>query len=153
MAPAQKKRFKAMAAARQEIETITAQRRVAASLKHRAGALSHPIYEFGYSVRVWREEAQRDEGPSIFRIPFVHIRDILVLFSTSVIKVVHPEQISHPATEPRQAPPVPGDVIYELEQLQSQYGNLSEQFSDRISEETNAFLSSTSARDEIGGLV
>ncbi len=56
-APAQKQCSEAMAAARKEMETITAQRRVASPLKHRTGALPHPMYEFGDSVCAWREES------------------------------------------------------------------------------------------------
>ncbi len=41
-----------MAVARQEMETIAAQRRVAVALKHRAGALPHPVHAFEDRVRV-----------------------------------------------------------------------------------------------------
>ncbi len=50
MALSQKQRFKAMAAARQEMETLAAQRRVFAVPKHRIGVLPHPMYEFVDSV-------------------------------------------------------------------------------------------------------
>ncbi len=94
-----------MAAARQEMEKITTQRRVAAALKHRAGALPHPMYEFGDRVRVWREKPQKCEGPYPVHSCdnrkrfFVHIGDRIIPFSTSVVKIVHPDESEAPSTE------------------------------------------------------
>ena len=60
--PTQKERFSAMASARKEMETITAQRRVKQALKHRLGPDS-PRFEFGDKVMVYREDTKTWNGP------------------------------------------------------------------------------------------
>ncbi len=82
----------------------------------------------------------------------MHMGDRIVPFYTSVIKLVHPEETNLPAVGPQQLPPVPRDIVSALEQLQSQYRNLPERIIDRVSEESNAFLSSASAASEINRL-
>ena len=54
--PDEKTRFRAMKIARQEMETIKAQRRVASALKHRHSLRPHSFFKFGDKVRICREE-------------------------------------------------------------------------------------------------
>ncbi len=61
MAPTQEQPFEAIGAARKEMETFTAQRRVRTALKHGTGIQPVPNYEFG----VWREETKTNEGSFI----------------------------------------------------------------------------------------
>ena len=60
--PDKKTRFRAMKIARQEMETITAQRPVASALKHRHSLRPHPFFKFGEKVRIWREEQNKFVG-------------------------------------------------------------------------------------------
>ena len=59
LSPDEKTRFRAMKIARQEMETITAQRRVASALKHRHSLRPHPFFKFGDKVRIWQEEQNK----------------------------------------------------------------------------------------------
>ncbi len=80
-----------METARKEMETITAQRRVAMTLKHRTG-FDHPKYEFGDQVRVYREGTKRFKGPYTVhgydnnRTVEVKINNEIVPLSTFVVK-------------------------------------------------------------------
>lgn len=110
MGPTNRARFKAMDAARREMETITAQRRVKLALKHNIGPDS-PQYEFGDKVRCYREKHKKWMGPYIVhsfdnnRTVHVTINNEIVPLSTSVVKRVTEEEEStnqppYPQNEP-----------------------------------------------------
>ena len=56
-------RFNAMLLAWEKMETITAQRRVSAALKHRHFLRTYPVFKFGDKVRIWREDHNKFVGP------------------------------------------------------------------------------------------
>ncbi len=93
-----------MISARREMETITAPRRLATALKHRAGSGSQPSYDFGDKVRVWREDTQKYEATlnsyGTWKPVFVHICNKSVPFATIILKAVHAEDktAQHPDT-------------------------------------------------------
>ncbi len=111
-----------MRVGRQEMETVTAQRRVATALKHISGVLPNPIYEFGDKVRMWTEDSQKYEGPYIVHsydnkeTVFVHIGNKIAYFSTPVVKPVHTDETNVQQTEEASIPP---DNITELRTNQS----------------------------------
>ena len=93
----QKDRLEAMQVARKEMETITAQRRIAQALKHRHGMRPHPPYQFGDQVRIWREELKRFTGPFTVH-GYDNEKTVWVMtdkirpFSTSVVRLIPEEE-------------------------------------------------------------
>ena len=70
-----------MEAARKEMATITAQRRIAQDLKSKGTAAPAHTYEFGDSFRVYGESTRRCEGP--FRVhSFDNRKNVYVDFET-----------------------------------------------------------------------
>ncbi len=151
MAPTQKQQFEAMRAARQEMETITMQRRVAAALKHRTGVTTHPMYETSDKVRIWREASQKYEGPHIVhsydnrKTVFVHSGNRIVPFSISVLKRVYPEENSTQQS-------IPPDIITELEQIRAQYGDLPSPLANPLAEASYSILAFEVPASEISRL-
>ncbi len=106
MALLQEKRFEAIRAARQEMETITVQSRVATALKHRAGLIPHPTDEFGDKLGVWRKEAQKYEGRYIvLSYDGRNTVNKIASFSTSVFNPVHTDDEEIPPTDDASIPP------------------------------------------------
>ncbi len=119
MGLSRKQSFEAMRATQQEMETISAERRVVTAHEHRAGPFFHPAFKFCDKVRVWREDSRKCEGPYIFhsyenRKPFrLHSKQI-VPFSTCGINPVHIDEQKIQRNDEASISP---NIITELEQM------------------------------------
>ena len=125
MLATQIRRFEAMRAARREMETITAQRRISAALKHRHDLRPFPVYKFGDKVRIWREELNRFAGPYTVH-GYDNEKTVYVMtdkirpFSTSVVRLIPPD--SPTDITPKELSSVPPAIYKELEKMQSEIG-------------------------------
>ena len=123
--PSQCQRFEAMRKAREEMETITAQRRIKAALKHRHGLRNPPSFKFGDKARIWREDLNRFTGPFTVHA-YDNERTVYVMtdkirpFSTSVVRLVS-EEAQGPIS-PSELRNIPPEINAELEELQNKFG-------------------------------
>lgn len=89
----QKVRFEAMWTARKEMKTITAKRRIKASLKDSQDLCLFPALEFGDEVRIWRETFRRFTEPHTVH-GYDNEKTVYIMtdrirpFSTRVVQVI-----------------------------------------------------------------